>query len=87
MPLIIWALVTGFVTGAVWVAIVLMQSQRRLRQYQVEMGDHTQARLDHLDSLESRLADVEDRLAFTERMLTERQDAPALGRGTAPPAP
>ncbi len=87
MQLVIWALATGFVSGAVWVAIVLMQSQRRLKQYQIEMGDDTRLRLDHLDGLEIRLAEVEDRLAFTERLLTERQEAPALGQGTAPPAP
>lgn len=87
MQLVIWALGTGFVTGAVWVAIVLMQSQRRLKQYQIEMGEETQVRLDHLDGLEIRLAEVEDRLAFTERLLTERHDPSALPSGAPPPAP
>lgn len=87
MNIVIWALATGFVTGAVWVAIVLMQSQRRLKQYQIEMGDETQHRLDNLESLEIRLAEVEDRLAFTERLLTERRDPVALRDGAPPPVP
>lgn len=75
---VIWALGTGFITGGVWIAVVILQAQHRLRKFQVDMSEETELRLDHLETLEGRLAEVEDRLAFTERLLAERAEPARL---------
>ena len=39
---IVWALLTGLITGGVLVGIVLVQHQRRLARWEPEMLDHLQ---------------------------------------------
>jgi len=52
-------------------------------QKRVGGGDDVQTRLDALDEVQRRLADVEERLDFTERMLAQQRDAERI----APPKP
>ena len=77
MNMILWALLTGGITGAVWVGIVMIQRQRRIDRGRRDL-DEMDARLDQLEGSERRVAELEERLDFAERLLTqkrqERQD-------------
>lgn len=67
--LVVWALATGAITGAVWAGIVLVSHLRRLAREQLFLSAQLEERLDQLDRVERHLADVETRLEFAERML------------------
>jgi hypothetical protein len=69
LQVIVWALVTGGITGAVWVGVVLFDRQRRLAQDHRELLEDRQRTLDELQAVSERLHSVEDRLDFTERRL------------------
>ena len=66
---IIWALLTGIVTGGTWAAIVLLGRQHRLAEQQAGMRLELERRLDELEGIETRLAELEGRVDFTERLL------------------
>ncbi len=68
---VIWALLTGLVTGGVWVAIVLFSRQRWLRQQYQAMVEETDRRLSELDDTHRRMAELEERLDFTDRLLRQ----------------
>lgn len=70
---VIWALLTGMVTGGVWVAIVLFSRQRWLRQQYQAMVEETDRRLSELDDTHRRMAELEERLDFTDRLLRQRE--------------
>jgi len=79
--IVVWALATGAITGAVWVGTVLVSHLRRLAREQLFLSAQLEERLDQLDRVERQLADVETRLEFAERMLsasppTERRALP-----------
>jgi type II secretory pathway component PulJ len=76
--LIVAVLLTGIVTGGVWAGIVLISRQRRLIETQPALLDDIQRRLDDLDNMDRRLADLEERLEFTERLLSKQQDPTRL---------
>lgn len=72
---VLWALLTGFVTGGAWVGIVLirlMRGQRALTEEQARFRGDIH-RLDEMDQVHARLAEVEERLEFTERLLTRQR--------------
>jgi hypothetical protein len=71
---ILWALLTGALTGGVWVGILLMQRIRRITERQPAELEDMRRRLDELDGVERRLAEVEERLEFTERLLAKREE-------------
>lgn len=75
---IVWALVTGFITGGVWVGIVLLRRQHKLSERQPLLFRELQERWDQLESVDQRLAEIEERLAFAERLLTQQRDAGRL---------
>jgi len=75
---IIWALLTGLITGGVWVGIVVWQHQRRLATFHPELLEEMQARLVELEAVADRLADVEERLDFAERLLAKSRDVERL---------
>ncbi len=72
---VIWALLTGLVTGGVWVAIVLFSRQRWLRQQYQAMVEETDRRLSELDDTHRRMAELEERLEFTDRLLRQLETA------------
>ncbi len=74
----LWALLTGMITGGVWVGIVLVRHQRRLARLQPEVLEDLQRRVDELESVRGRLAEVEERLDFAERLLSQDRDAQRL---------
>ena len=75
---IAWALLTGTITGGVWVGIVLLQRIRQISERQPAQLEEMQRRLDELEHVDRRLAEVEARLEFTERLLTRQRDAEKL---------
>ncbi len=75
---VIWALLTGLVTGGVWVAIVLFSRQRWLRQQYQAMVQETDRRLSELDDTHRRMAELEERLDFTDRLLRQPEATRAM---------
>lgn len=75
---IVWALLTGAITGGVWVGIVLLQRIRRISEQQPAELEDMRRRLDELEGVERRLTEVEGRLEFTERLLGQQKDAVRL---------
>jgi hypothetical protein len=72
---VLWALLTGAITGAVWVAIVMFQRQHRIDAGRADL-DEVDARLQQLEGSEQRVAELEERLDFAERLLaTHREEA------------
>ena len=72
---VLWALATGGITGAVWVAIVMFQRQRRIDDSRRGI-DEIDARLDDLEVAERRVAELEERLDFAERLLAQKRAEP-----------
>ena len=70
--IVLWALATGGITGAVWVAIVMFQRQRRIDDSRRGI-DEIDARLDDLEVAERRVAELEERLDFAERLLAQKR--------------
>ncbi len=75
---IVWGLLTGIITGGIWVAILLVSKQRRLSEQHQAMLEETNRRLDELEYTNQRVLDLEERLDFAERLLAE-------GRPRLPP--
>ncbi len=75
---VIWALVTGAISGGVWVGIVLLQRIRRISERQPAELEDMRRRLDELENVERRLTEVEGRLEFTERLLAQQKEAGRL---------
>ena len=73
---VIWALLTGIVTGGVWASIVLIGRQRRLAELQAAMRLELERRLDQLEGVDARLAELEERVDFAERLLPGRREEP-----------
>ena len=70
---VLWALLTGGITGAVWVAIVMYQRQRRLDAARAGV-DELEARMRDLEGSDQRVAELEERLDFAERLLAAHRE-------------
>ncbi len=76
--MLVWALLNGLITGAIGAGIVLLRRQHRLsRQHAVFLAE-LREELDDREALKRRLAELEERLDFTERLLTKQGPAPPL---------
>lgn len=75
---VLWALLTGAITGGVGIGIVLLQRIRKISEQQPAELEDMRRRLDELEVVERRLTEVEGRLEFTERLLAQRKDAVRL---------
>jgi hypothetical protein len=64
--IVLWALLTGGITGGVWTSIVLLGNQARLRREQQSLSDDIAGRRAELARLEARLAFVESRFALMD---------------------
>ena len=74
--IVLWALLTGGITGGVWTSIVLLGNQARLRKEQQALGDDIAARRAELARLEGRLAFVESRFALMDGAIERGLRAP-----------
>lgn len=75
---LIWALLNGVITGGVWVGIVMLRRQRRLAREQMDVLEDVRRHLDSQEQLKERMAALEERLDFTERLLIEEREARRL---------
>jgi hypothetical protein len=69
-----WALTTGIMTGAVWALIVLFRRPVSGSPPDPRLNEDVLKRLDNLDDISRRLAEVEERLDTTERLLARQRD-------------
>lgn len=81
--IIVWALTTGGITGAVWIGIVALSRQARLAASNRELLEDRQRTLDELEAITRRVVELEDRLDFTERHLAAERERPRL-QGPSP---
>ena len=72
MNVVIWALLTGLITGGVWIGIVVFQHQRELDRYDADDPAAMERRLHELEQAVARVPELEERLEFAERLLAER---------------
>ncbi|MBC7844444.1 MAG: hypothetical protein H7099_19190 [Gemmatimonadaceae bacterium] len=63
---VMWALLTGGITGGVWVSIVLLANHAKLRTEQRQLGNAIEGRREELAQLERRLEAMEARHAALE---------------------
>lgn len=68
MQVVLWALGTGFVTGAVWFGILFFR-----RQQKPALPSPEEADVAKLDGLQRRLLELEERLDVTEYRLTRER--------------
>ena len=68
---IVWAFLTAGITGGIWVGIVLASRYRRLLAEQQAVTERLRQRLDAVEDVQGRLAEVEERLDFAERRLLQ----------------
>ena len=74
-----WAIMNAFIIGAVWIGIVLWTRQKRLDGQQARLEDDILRRQEELEQMHGRLAELEERLDLSERLLArERQPAPRV---------
>lgn len=67
--IVVWALATGAITGAVWIGTLLVSHLRKQAVQQPILLAQLEDRLQRLETVEKRLAEVEGRLEFAERLL------------------
>lgn len=75
---VIWALLTGLITGGVWAGIVLFDRQRRIARGHADLLDEAARSIDQLDRVTRRLAEVEERMDFAERVIQSQEEAKQL---------
>jgi hypothetical protein len=82
--IVVWALLTGGITGGIWTSIVLLGNQSRLRKEQQALGDDVAARRAELARLEARLAFVESRFALMDGAIQTDVAQPVPARSEVP---
>ncbi len=80
MQIVLWALATGGITGAVWVGIVLLGRQKRLASEHRELLEDRQRTLDALEAVQHHVMELEDRLDFAERRIGQPDENRSLPR-------
>ena len=70
--IVIWALLTGGITGGAWVGIVLLRRQQRQAEEQWRLIEAARMQLDVMSETQARLSEAEARLDQAERALLER---------------
>ena len=68
---VLWAFLNGVILGAVWIAIVLLRRERRSTSASDELIDNMQRRLDALEQVDERVAQIAERVDYTEHLLTQ----------------
>jgi hypothetical protein len=74
IQLFTWVLMNGLIVAATWGGIVLWNRQKRAERQQERLEDEITNRQEALDRVNQRVAQLEERLDFSERLLkTARQ--------------
>ena len=81
MEVVLWALLTGGITGGVWTAIVLKGRQRRLAEDHEALLQDNAAHVAELERVSRRLAELEERIDSAERLLIEHEHRDVLPPG------
>jgi cell division protein FtsB len=82
MEVVLWALLTGGITGGIWTAIVLKGRQRRLAEDYEALLDDNAAHTAELSRVSRRMAELEERVDTAERMVIESRERDALPPST-----
>ncbi len=83
---IVWAMLTGGVTGAAWVGIVLTQRQRRKLAQGRRLLERIDDRIAETQFAEDRLVEAEERLDFAEHRLMQQRDEQLRGEHLPQPS-
>jgi cell division protein FtsB len=78
MEVVLWALLTGGITGGIWTAIVLKGRQRRLAEDYEALLEDNAAQVAELERVSRKMLDLEERVDSTERILIEKQQRDRL---------
>ncbi len=78
-----WAVINGFIIGAVWVGIVLFRRHQRAEREEARLDDEVAGRQAHLEDVNQRIAELEARTDFTEQLLTRQRDQQVAPPGRA----
>ncbi len=70
--IVLWAFLNGVILGAVWIAIVLLRRERRSTSASDEVIDNMQRRLDALEQVDERVAQIAERVDYTEHLLAQQ---------------
>jgi type VI protein secretion system component VasK len=77
IQLFTWVLMNGLIVVATWGGIVLWNRQKRAERQQERLEDEITNRQEALDQVNQRVAELEQRLDLSERLLkSERQPVP-----------
>jgi type VI protein secretion system component VasK len=68
-PTLLWALLTGGITGGAWGTIVVVRRRNRSAARQRELLDDARRRLARLEDVDHRVGEIEERMDGTERRL------------------
>ena len=90
MNIIVWALLTGLITGGVWMGIVVFRHQRELDRYGEDEVLDMERRLRELELAVARMPELEERVEFAERLVAaereRRELQPVTGHDRGPAA-
>ena len=75
IQLFAWALMNGLIVVATWGGIVLWNRLKRTELEQERLEDDITRRQEELDLVNQRLAELEQRLDLSERLLAQRADS------------
>ena len=81
MEVVLWALLTGGITGGIWTAIVLKGRQRRLAEDYEALIEDNAAHVAELERVNHKMAELEERVDSAERLLIEHQHRDVLPPG------
>ena len=81
MEVVLWALLTGGITGGIWTAIVLKGRQRRLAEDYEALLEDNAAHVAELERVSQKMAELEERVDSAERVLIEHQHRDVLPPG------
>ena len=78
MIVVIWALLTGAITGGVFTAIILKTRQRRLVEDYESLLDDNAAHVAELERVTGKMLELEERVESAESLLLQQQQRNAL---------
>jgi len=77
IQLFAWVLMNGLIVAATWGGIALWNRQKRAEREQARLEDDIFRRQEELERVDQRVAELEQRLDLSERLLkSERQPVP-----------